>query len=161
MIAHDPLVGWFRSKGPKPEDSFTFSLVNIRIDPTNLESELRVLQKIKMAVKNDGHHEDDVMLIGTFHQNSMTLLQQKCLPGSDFVITQDPTDLMGERQNSNISFPVQASSEFTGRAGAYDFLTEMNLSVSEAEKVSKQLPIWAEFFSREGAASGYVASISR
>lgn len=160
VLAHDPLVGWFRAKGPS-ESEFTFSLINIRVDPTNKASELGYLQKIKLAVKGDGHLEDDVLLIGNFQENSITLHNQKTLPGCDYVITQDTTDLAGERQLSNIAFPVQATSEFTGRTGVLDFLTELNLSVSDATKVSTQLPVWAEFFITEGSDSGYVASISK
>lgn len=161
VVAHDPLVGWFRAKALNEGSAFTFSLVNIRIDATNKKTELEFLQKIKLAVKGDGHNEDDVLLIGNFNQNSITMHNMKTLPGCDFVITQDPTDLLGQRQLSNISFPVQATSEFTGRAGVVDFLTKHNLSIDDARKVSLHMPIWAEFFIEEGTASGYVASISK
>ena len=162
VISHDPLVGWFRAKGRfgENESAFTFSLVNIRIDSTNKSTEHRYLQKIKLAVKADGHLEDDILLIGNFEQNSITLQNQKTLPGYDYVIRQDTTDLEGQRQLSNIAFPVQGTSEFTGRTGVLDFLTELNLSLEDAQKVSRHLPIWGEFFNREGAASGYVAGIS-
>ena len=161
VVAHDPLVGWFRAKSANEESAFTFSLVNIRVDATNKDAELDFLQRIKLAVKGDGHNEDDVMLIGNFNQNSISMHNMKTLPGCDFVITQDATDLLGQRQLSNISFPVQATSEFTGRAGVVDFLTKHNLSVEDARKISLHLPIWAEFFLDEGTASGYVASISK
>ena len=160
VLSHDPLVGWFRVK-TGTEDAFTFSLVNVRIDPTNKSSEIGYLQKIKLAVKTDGHLEDDVILIGSFQENSISLHQRKALPGCDYVITHDTTDLAGLRQTSNIAFPVQATSEFTGRTGVFDFLTEMNLSVEDAKKVSDYLPIWGEFFVKEGTESGYVASISK
>lgn len=160
IVAHDPLVGWFRAINGG-EDSFTFTLVNIRIDPTNKQAELRYLHKIQLAVKADGHQEDDVLLVGNFQENSITMQNSKTLPGCDFVIRQDTTDLMAQRQISNIAFPVQATAEFTGRTGVFDFLTELNLSVEEARKVSPNLPVWGEFFVTEGAASGYVASISQ
>ncbi|MEE2643274.1 MAG: hypothetical protein VX768_21775 [Planctomycetota bacterium] len=160
VVAHDPLVGWFRARGPY-ENAFTFSLVNLRVDETNRKSEMACLQKIKLAVKSDGHQEDDIILVGNFQENSISMHNQKTLPGYDYVITQDTTDLVGERQNSNIAFPVQATSEFTGRTGVVDFLTEKNLSVDDARKVSTQLPVWGEFFTREGSVSGYVASISK
>jgi len=161
VVAHDPLVGWFRAKSANEKSAFTFSLVNLRVDATNKSAELEFLQKIKLAVKGDGHNEDDVMLIGNFNQNSITMQNMKTLPGCDFVITQDATDLLGQRQLSNISFPVQATSEFTGRAGVVDFLTQHNLSIEDARKISLHMPIWAEFFLDEGTASGYVASISK
>ena len=102
----------------------------------------------------------DVLLAGNFQSNAISLKNMKRLSGYDYVITQNTTDLLGTKQVSNIAFPVQATSEFTGRAGVYDFLTERNLSVDDAKKISPHLPVWAEFFSREGAASGYVSSLS-
>ena len=160
VLCHDPLVGWFRARGLE-EGAFTFSLVNIRVDATNKSTELGYLKKIKLAVKSDGHQEDDIILIGNFGENSIGLHNRKVLPGCDYVIRQDTTDLLGERQLSNIAFPIQATSEFTGRTGVFDFLTEMNLSIEDAEKVSTHLPVWGEFFVKEGSASGYVAGISK
>ena len=160
VISHNPLVGWFRARGTS-EDSFTFTLVNLSIDPTNRETELGYLQKIKLAVKGDGHQEDDILLVGNFQENSLTLLNRKLLSGCDYVIRQDTTDLQGQRQLCNMAFSVRATTEFTGRAGVHDFLTEQNLSIQEARKVSVHLPVWAEFFTREGAASGYVAGMTQ
>lgn len=160
VLSHDPLVGWFRTRGDR-EQAFTFTLVNINMDPTNKAIELGYLQKIKLAVKGDGRYEDDILLIGNFQENSITLLNRNLLPGCDYVIRQDTTDLAGQRQLSNIAFPISATTEFTGRAGVHDFLTHQNLSLEQARQVSRHLPVWAEFFTQEGKASGYVAGISR
>ncbi|MEC9092901.1 MAG: hypothetical protein VX438_09370 [Planctomycetota bacterium] len=120
VLCHDPLVGWFSVK-TGTDDAFTFSLVNVRIDPTNHQTEIGYLQKIKLAVKSDGHQEDDVILLGSFQENSIALHQRQALPAYDYVITRNTTDLAGLKQISNIAFSIQATSEFTGRTGVFDF----------------------------------------
>ncbi len=43
LLHREPLVATFRVRGPKPEEAFTFNLVNIHVDPDEIDRELDVL----------------------------------------------------------------------------------------------------------------------
>jgi hypothetical protein len=68
-----------------------------------------------------------------------------------------PTNTNGNVQWDNIIFDQNATREFAGRGGVYDFLREYNLSVQEALEISDHLPVWAEFSIFEGGVPGRVA----
>ena len=43
LLHREPLVGWFRVRGPPPDQAFTFSLVDIHTDPDETKQELDAL----------------------------------------------------------------------------------------------------------------------
>ena len=64
LLCREPLVGWFRVRGPPPDQAFTFSLVNVRTDQEQTEQELNVLDDVYRVVRDDGRREDDVIVLG-------------------------------------------------------------------------------------------------
>ena len=68
-----------------------------------------------------------------------------------------PTNTRGNAQYDNLLFHSQATTEFTGRGGVYDFMRVVNLTLDQALKVSDHLPVWAEFSVYEGGAPGRVS----
>lgn len=151
LLSREPLVGWFRVRGPPPDQAFTFSLVNIRTDPDEIEQELNVLDDVYRVVRDDGRREDDVLVIGDLNADDRHLGQLGQASGMAWVISGMPTDTRGTTQVDNIVFPHQATNEFTGRAGVFDFMRQYNLSMEEALEVSDHMPVWAEFSVYEGA----------
>jgi endonuclease/exonuclease/phosphatase family metal-dependent hydrolase len=158
LLCREPLVGWFRVRGPPADQAFTFSLVNIRTDPDQTEQELNVLDDVYRVVRDDGRREDDVVVIGDLNADDKHLGQLGQMSGMTWVVSGMPTDTRGTAQLDNIVFQRQATNEFTGRAGIFDFMRQYNLSMEEALEVSDHMPVWAEFSAYEGGQPGRIAS---
>lgn len=158
LLHREPLVGWFRVRGPPAGQAFTFTLVNFKTDPDETEQELNVLDDVYRVVRDDGRGEDDVIILGSLNADDRNLGQLGQVSGMAWVLSGTPTNTRGTAQCDNILFQRQATSEFTGRAGIFDFMREYNLSMEEALEVSDHLPVWAEFSVYEGGQPGRTAA---
>lgn len=157
LLEREPLVGWFRVRGPRPEEAFTFSLVNVHSDPELAVDEAEALAHVYRAVRDDSRREDDVIMLGDFNVNYRNLGSLGQLPGLIAVINGPATMVRGDRANDNILCALPATSEFTGRGGVFDFMRDWNLTTEQALSVSDHLPLWAEFSIFEGGKPGQIA----
>lgn len=158
LLHREPLVGWFRVRGPPPEQAFTFSLVDIHTDPDEAKAEVNVLADVYRVVRDDGRREDDVIILGDLNVDDKNLGRLGQISGMSWVISGTPTNTKRTSQYDNIVFQRQATSEFNGRAGVFDYLREYNLSMEEALEVSDHMPVWAEFSAYEGGQPGRIAA---
>jgi deoxyribonuclease-1-like protein len=158
IMTYDPLVAWFRCKGVASDHAFTFSLVNVHIDPGMAHAEQALLPNLIEAIEGDGREEDDWILLGDFAGGSstLTMLHNSAIR---FALQDIPTDVAGECMLDAILFSARGTTEFTGRSGAFDFLRKYNLSLESALEVSSHMPIWAEFSTIEGAEPGRIAPV--
>lgn len=156
MLYREPLVGWFRTIGPASQNAFTFSLVNMRIDPDLMQRELQALPSLVRAIAGDGRGEDDIILAGDFHA-SASQLEFLAASGMRIALDGVASNTRGTQLLDNFAFGAASTTEYTGRTGAYDFLRQFNLSLEQAVAVSEHLPIWAEFSIIEGGRPGQVA----
>ncbi|GAB5402935.1 MAG: hypothetical protein Aurels2KO_11660 [Aureliella sp.] len=156
LIAYEPLVAWFRCKQPPESTAFTFSLVNVRIDDKNAATERAILPDLVDAVMRDGREEDDWIMLGDIRGDTagLAFMQRS---GVRFAVRDIPTEVSGMRMLDSIFFSKHATSEYSGRAGAYDFLRKYNLTLEQAQEVSNHLPVWAEFYQVEGGTAAGVA----
>jgi endonuclease/exonuclease/phosphatase family metal-dependent hydrolase len=157
-LHREPLVGWFRVRGPPPEQAFTFSLVDIHTDPDETRSELDALAAVFRAVRDDGRGEDDVIILGDLNVDDHHLGMLGQLPQIHWAISGVATNTRGDKLYDNIVFSRAATSEYTGRWGVFDMIRQFNLTVDEALEVSDHMPIWAEFNLHEGGQGGRVAT---
>ncbi len=155
LVRREPLVAWFRTlSGDK---SFTFTLVNVQLEPQAEGNEMLQINQIFRAVRNDGRNEDDVILAGCFGVDSNQLNQLAIAQGLQAVNREHATDTRSSSQFDNLMIDPLATSEFTGDTGVYDFLKQYNLTLAEALAVSSHLPVWAEFTVHETGAHEQVA----
>ena len=157
LMEFDPLVGWFRCKAVPSDKAFTFTLVNVRLDPLSNGKELKLLPDLIRSVRQDGRSEDDIILLGNFGYSDSEM-QSLRNAGMIFALEGIPTTVTGEAMLDNLVFPGRATDEFTGRTGVVDFLRQLNLSIDQAYQISTHMPIWAEFFATEGGSPGYTGS---
>ena len=150
LLHREPLVGWFRARGPQPHEAFTFTLVNVHTDPDEVDRELDVLDDVFLAVRDDQRQEDDVIMLGDFNAHNTKLGQLGQLPGLVCVVNNTHTNTRGDKQYDNILFNRTATTEFGGRGGVFDFLRQYNLTLEQALAVSDHLPVWAELSVYEG-----------
>lgn len=157
LLHREPLVAGFRVRGPPPEQAFTFTLINIHTDPDETDQELDALGEVFRAVRNDGRHEDDIILLGDLNVDDRRLGDLGLVSDIMWVISGTPTNTRRTKQYDNILFQRQATVEYTGRAGVFDFASEYQMSMDDALKVSDHFPVWAEFSAYEGGQSGRLA----
>lgn len=155
LLLRDPLVAGFRVRAGSREESFTFSLVNVHLDAERVVQELAVLDDVVAAVRQDGRQEDDVIVLGEFGVDESRLgelLGSQRFYAAIFAGSGRPTP-----PTANILFSRRATAEFTGSAGAFDVMRELNITGDQAQAVSSYTPVWAEFDVREGGKPGRVA----
>ena len=152
LLSREPIVAWFRARGPATDKALTFTLVNLKIDADHPEQELAHLDKLFRAIRNDGRREDDVLIVGDFHAGDRDLQPIRKRAGLTWVVSNRPTDTKHQSQFDNLVFSEAATVEFTGRGGVFDFLRHYNLKLEQALNISEHVPVWAEFSIFEGAA---------
>jgi deoxyribonuclease-1-like protein len=156
LMHNEPLVAWFRCKGPPIRDAFTFSLINVAIEPAFADVERSLLPAMIAAIERDGRNEDDWILLGDFYGGNaqLTMFDRGSVR---FAVSDIPTDVAGTQMLDTLLFSSRSTTEFTGRAGAFDFLRKYNLSIEQALELSPHMPVWAEFSCFEGADPGRIA----
>ncbi len=157
LLHREPLVGWFRVRGPAPEEAFTFSLVNIHTDPDETATELDALADVFRVVRDDGRGEDDVIILGDLNVDDRNLGRLGQISNITWAITGVATNTRGTKLYDNLVFSQLATAEYTGRWGVFDMIRQFNLTTEEALEVSDHMPVWAEFSLREGGVPGRVA----
>ncbi len=151
QITFDPLVAWFRAAEPPANLAWTFSLVNLRIDLARAPGEVALLKEMMTAIRNDGRGEDDVVFAGLFQADDAYLIPSLGGEKIHAAVSNRPTDIFGKYQTSNLLVDTALTSEFVGRGGVLDYARVYKLTAAEAESVSSQLPVYAEFSAIEGA----------
>ena len=158
---HKPLVAAFRARGPAEAEAFTFTLIDVQVDPARAAAELDLLAAVYRAVRDDGRNEDDIILLGDLEADPEHLGQLGRVPDLVAAVSNIPTTTRGGRLADNILFDRLATVEFTGRAGVFDLMRECDVSLAAALEISEHLPVWAEFSVYEGGQPGHVAMQSR
>ena len=150
QFSFEPLVAWFRAASPPVGQAWTFSLVNVRIDLARAPDEVAMLPQILSTIRRDGRGEDDVILMGLFQADDAYLLPTVGAQKFKAAVRSLPTDVFGRYQTSNLLVDATTTSEYLGRGGAYDFAQALGLNLAQAETVTSQLPVYAEFSAVEG-----------
>ncbi|MEX0676166.1 MAG: endonuclease/exonuclease/phosphatase family protein [Pirellulales bacterium] len=158
LLHREPLVGWFRVRGPPADQAFTFTLVNIHTDPDETGRELDALADVFRAVRDDGRGEDDVILLGDLNVDEAHLGRLGRISAIHWAVSRVATNTRGTKQYDNIIFSELATTEYTGRWGVFDMIREFNLTVEEALAISDHQPVWAEFGLLEGGPRGRIAT---
>lgn len=158
VLHRPPLVACFRSRGPPPDQAFTFTLVNVHTDPDEVSDEMNRMDDVLYSVRADGRGEDDVILLGDFNTDDHHLGELGRVAGLTAALSGQNTNTRQTSQLDNLFFELPATSEYTGRSGVFDFLRHDNLTLEQALQVSDHLPVWAEFSRVEGGSSTAVAA---
>ena len=75
-MERDPLVASFQVRGPKDDEAFTFTLVDVRVAAERASQELTALAEVCRAVRSvsvQGRLEDDILLLGNFNADDRHL----------------------------------------------------------------------------------------
>lgn len=151
-----PLMASFHVRGPPEKEAFTFTLVNVLVEPKRAAEQVDLLADVFRAVRDSGTGEDDVILLGDIESDPDQLGRLGRVPGITAAISGMPTTTRGTRLADNILFDRRATVEYRGRSGVLDMIREFDMTPEAALEVSEHLPVWAEFSSYEGGQSSHV-----
>ncbi len=158
LLHRPPLIATFRARGPPPDQAFTFTLINVHIDPDVVADEMNQMDNVLFSVRDYAPAEDDVILLGDFNSDARHLGELGNVAGLVAAITDKFTNTRQTHQYDNLFFQLPATCEYTGQSGVYDFLRRYNLTLEQALLVSDHLPVWAEFSRTEGGSAPVVAT---
>jgi len=161
MLDREPLVATFRTRGVDPDQAFTFTLVNVHVDPDLVEREMEALALVYKVVRRESRGEDDIILLGDFNTDDRRLGRLGQLPGMLPLIAGVSTNTRQTAQYDNVILHKPSTTEYSGNSGVYDFMRYKNLSLEQALQVSDHFPVWAEFSIYERDGFGRVASRRR
>jgi len=154
LLHREPMVTSFRVRSS--QNPFTFKLINIHTDPDETDQEVNALADVWNYVQQDTPVEDDVILLGDLNVNERKL-GRLAAANMQWTVHGEPTNTRGTASYDNILFDRYRTTEFTGRSGVFDLMSEYGLSETKAIAVSDHLPVWAEFTLQESGA-GPIAS---
>ncbi len=149
-LTHQPLVAWFRAAEVDPQRAWTFSLVNWQVDLSRARQEIYELPRLIAAVTSDGRGEDDVIVAGLLQADQAYLAATLGGDKHWFANADKATDIHVKYQTSNLIIDRRMTTEAVLRGGVFDFLRAYNLSLKLAERISENLPVYAEFSPWEG-----------
>jgi hypothetical protein len=149
-LTYDPMVASFRAAEPPSTESWTFSIVNVRIDLAEAATEVALLPSVIRSISRDGRGEDDVIVMGLLQADDAYLLPTVGENQFHAAVRHHSTDVFSRFQTSNILIHRESTSEFLGRGGVFDFSRNYDLNPIEAEAVTSHLPVFAEFTAHEG-----------
>ena len=148
-LRHRPLVAAFRVRGLPPEQAFTFTLINVDVDPQRAAGELDALAEVFRAVRDDGRNEDDIIMLGHFAADQHSLGRLGQVPNLLAALTTLPSTVRGVARVDNLLMDRLATVEYTTRNGVVDLMRQFDLTLAAAQSISEHLPVWAEFSSYE------------
>lgn len=145
-----PYVAQFRCRNLPPGQAFSFVLMNVHTDPQDAHDEFESLRDIISGVYAKYPNEDDFILLGDMNEKPSEfqkygwMMQQYSAIPSNWL-----TNTRQTKNYDNITFDAGFTREFTGNSGVLNLMTEYNLTINQALKVSDHLPVWATFSTRE------------
>jgi deoxyribonuclease-1-like protein len=155
LLHREPWVASFSTTIQPANSAFTFTLVNVHTDPSSpvLQHELEALAEVYRAVRRAGGNEDDVIMLGDFNASDQQMAKTRLglIPDLKALISGSGV-FTNTRQNQlydNLLIHVPSTSEYMGRSGVYNYTTEANMTMEQAELVSDHFPVWAEFSAYE------------
>ncbi|MDO4585718.1 MAG: hypothetical protein Q4C95_00310 [Planctomycetia bacterium] len=152
-LTYPALIASFRPLASDVNRAFTFSLVNIWIDPKREAKDRNALLNIYQTVRNTtgrfGIAEDDVILLGCFNAPILEIGDLSRAAQLVAVHIDKATHWNGTSFD-NICFNEKATVEYIERYGVVDLSHYFNISEDAAKEISDHRPIWADFSIFEG-----------
>jgi deoxyribonuclease-1-like protein len=168
LLHREPLVAAFMTKkgatlngalSPvSPDEAFTFTLINVHVDPDIVPAELHALAEVYRVVRRAGGNEDDVIMLGDFNADDAHFGRLGQIPGLSPLIRGVFTNTRQNALLDNVVIHAPSTTEYAGRSGVFDVMRQITITLAQAEEVSDHYPVFAEFSAYERDYAGRIAS---
>ena len=155
-VAYDPLMAYFRVRGPQSDRSLTFAVVLWQAAKDAGEQELAMIAPIVRAARHEAFGEDDVFLAASIPAKESELRSYYEPLGM-----RNAASLNWVLQDANAAgmyllFDPMATPEYSGTSSYDEIPRNINISVDQAMEQFGALPVWCGFREVEGEQPGYV-----
>lgn len=141
-----PLIASFQCTQAPDDNGFTFTVLNLHIDPDVVDQELTALNRFMPAILDHHADEDDFLILGDFNDNAQAIQQfpflQNQLP---LVRTNWPTKIRTRRSIDNIVIDGARTAEYANQSGVLNLQQQYRLNVDQALEISDHHPVWGVF----------------
>jgi hypothetical protein len=158
LLTYEPLAVPFCAQATIGGKVLTWTAINVLVDGPAAQRELPALAAVFRAVRDDGRHEDDIVMLGDFRSDDYRLQAAMGIPYSSCAITRTASNARRTALVENILFDRRATVEYSGHAGVLDVGRQFNLNPAEVLEIGEQLPVYADFYTGEGARRGPLAA---
>ena len=149
VMHRSPLVAQFRCRTNGPYNPFTFTLLNVHVDPDEIATELPAMVNIVRGTFAN-HNEDDFIVLGDLNATPEKISLYPWLENQiPLISSRLKTNTALTRTIDNIVLDPVRTSEFANQAGVMNLHDQYSLSRDEAMKVSDHMPVWAMFSAYE------------
>jgi endonuclease/exonuclease/phosphatase family metal-dependent hydrolase len=141
-----PLVASFQCFQAPTGEGFSFTLLNVHIDPDDVDEEFQALEQIMPAVFRNHPHEDDFIVLGDFNDSANKFQNFRWLENQLPLIRSTwTTKVRSGRSIDNIVIDGLRSAEYSNQSGVLNFMQEFQLTPDEALQISDHYPVWSVF----------------
>ena len=145
-----PLVASFEYVRANQGTGFTFTALNLHVDPDVVDMELAALEQIMPRVMMTHPDEDDFILMGDFNENANGMRSFNLVRNQMPLIRSHwPTKPRSGRSIDNIVIDSIRTAEYRNQTGVLDLATQYELSLTDALRISDHYPVWAVFSTHE------------
>jgi endonuclease/exonuclease/phosphatase family metal-dependent hydrolase len=156
LMHREPMFSRFRTRAANPAQAFTFTLVNVHIDPDRTQDELAVLSQICQWLAAIMPDEDDLLVLGDFNEPPSRYGSLWQNPRLRAAIGEGvATNTLRNAAYDNVLFDGEATLEYAGYSGVLDLQAAFGLTLDQAQAVSDHSPVWAAFSATEAPRPQY------
>ena len=146
-----PLVASFECFQAPPGQGFSFTLLNVHIDPDDVDEEFQALEQVLPAVFRNHPGEDDFILLGDLNDSANRIRNYRWLENQLPLIRSTwTTKVNSGRSIDNIVIDGARTAEYSNQSGVLNFMQEFQLTPEDALQISDHYPVWAVFSTVEG-----------
>lgn len=141
-----PWVASFQCVQADPGAGFSFTLLNLHVDPDVVDSELQSLEQIMPNVMRQHPGEDDFIVMGDFNESANHFRDYHWVQNQFPVIRSNwSTKVRSGRSIDNIVIDGVRTSEYRNQSGVLNFMQQYGITRDEALEISDHYPVWALF----------------
>lgn len=155
-VHYDPLMAYFRVRGPQEERALTFSVLLWQASTEAGEDEIAMLAPIVRAARSVAQDEDDVIVAASLPQSEDELRPYYEPLGLRNAARMDPALIEAGARALYLLFDPLTTPEYSGSSGILHLPQLLNWDTQTTLQQFGALPIWSGFREVEGEQPGYV-----
>lgn len=141
-----PLIASFQCTQAPNGDGFSFTALNLHIDPDVVDQELAALRNFMPAVFKHHSGEDDFLIMGDFNDSEKGIQQFQFLQNQlPLVRSNWSTKIRTRRSIDNIIIDGARTAEYANQSGVLNLQQQYQLSAEQALEISDHHPVWGVF----------------
>ena len=146
ILHRPPLIASFQCAQAPIGEGFSFTVLNLHIDPDDVDAEFQALERIMPQLFQNHPHEDDYIVMGDFNDSGNKFKHYRWLSNQFPLIRSNwSTKVRSGRSIDNIVIDGMRTEEYRNQSGVLNFTQQYQLSIQDSLQLSDHYPVWAVF----------------